>query len=291
MSAHGHTTADQAGQADLFTARVERKYFLPKSSARAFVAGMNEALSVHRFVGLHANTLPRPVHFVSTLYFDNQERDFARACLDERNGTKIRVREYYDEHPDLAELATSSRDMIRVQPTIWLEVKGHTEGHSHKHRSAVDVAQLSELFAADSISSWLRRYAAALPSKELHGLLAEIGTLCDRHATPVGPDCVVRYRRRAWQDEQGSVRVTFDSQVAFFPAPASGRTYQGSLREAVVDDAAGSLDSYLVEVKCVGTAPAWLDALCRDAKLMPAQISGRSFSKFLAASRAVHGGL
>ena len=53
---------------------------------------------------------------------------------------------------------------------------------------------------------------------------------------------------------------------------------------------AAAIAAYLVEIKLVREAPAWLTELILRAQLEPALLpTGRRFSKFLAASGAVHG--
>jgi len=270
----------------IFTDRVELKYYLEPARAQAFVTELGKRIAMHRFGGPGANTLPRPVHYVTTLYFDTSARDIARACALESDSVKLRVREYYDEHPELAELATSRAEMSREARLLWLEIKTHGKAHTRKTRLSFERGRLGQVLA-DAL-------AGGGPGEGARSALAsdldhQLDQLRERCRGPLRPSCVAHYRRRAWQSDSGELRITLDSSLRFFPAPADMLERGLSLRDLSRAEPAGALASYLVEVKMVCDTPTWLASLARAAGLELATAHGRRFSKFLAASEAVHG--
>jgi hypothetical protein len=93
--------------------RRELKFKLVEARAAAFAAEVAARIPKHRFQGTGANRLPRARHYVTTVYFDTAARDLYRAVRDDPDSLKIRAREYYDLHPELLELATDARDIVR----------------------------------------------------------------------------------------------------------------------------------------------------------------------------------
>jgi hypothetical protein len=93
------------------------------------------------------------------------------------------------------------------------------------------------------------------------------------------------------------MRITLDTRLGFYRAPVDlyGRPGESgefrkhiSLRKVVSGPPVARMDNYLVEIKLRGEQPDWLRALSHATKLVPAREGPRSFSKFLAASHAVH---
>ena len=145
-------SADVRNDALIFADRVEHKYFLRPSEARAFVDGVTQQIGEHRFRGLNANTLPRPVHYVPTLYFDSETREIAQACERGDDNVKLRAREYYDEHPDLTEVVTSRSGVIRREPLVWLEVKARIGATTRKVRFSLPSNEVSDFLSEGVIS-------------------------------------------------------------------------------------------------------------------------------------------
>ena len=109
--------------------RHERKFVIQRGRLKRFAAAMDSMFSRHRFTGDGANRLPGAHHFVTTIYFDTPARD-----VFQRPDIKVRAKEYYDLHPGLTESATDPRQLVRFQPTLWLERKARDHGSSGKQR-------------------------------------------------------------------------------------------------------------------------------------------------------------
>ncbi|PRQ05879.1 VTC domain protein [Enhygromyxa salina] len=285
MSSNPDLVLDDAA---LFENRTERKYFLAPAQARGFVDAVSEHLEPHRFRGEGASEVPRPVHFITTLYFDTPSLEIAQACRSGRDNLKLRAREYYDEHPDLAELATSHRELVRSSRTVWLELKARDNHVTRKLRFPLPADEVTGFLAGRELTPRALELHRREWGARAEDMLDEVRRLCARVEGPLRADCLVHYRRRAWQDQTGHLRVTLDTRVAYHrPEPDLFHGFT-SLRDAVAGPPVARLGSYLVELKLRGDMPGWLTATVDAAKLEPARIGERQFSKFLAASAAVH---
>ncbi|PRP96002.1 VTC domain-containing protein [Enhygromyxa salina] len=284
-------SADVQNDALIFADRVEDKYFLDPAHARAFVDGVTRQIGEHRFRGHNANTLPRPVHYVTTLYFDSQSREIARACERGDDNVKLRAREYYDEHPDLTEVVTSRSGVIRREPLVWLEVKARVGVSTRKVRFSLPSPEVGEFLSGGVISEKTLAQQRSNWGPDADQVFEQITQLCTQTEGPLRPDCLAHYRRRAWQDPSGSMRVTLDTRIGFYRPPVdmfSGSGEYISLRKLASGPPITRLPQYLVELKLRDAQPDWLRALISSTKLEPARVGQRTFSKFLAASRAVH---
>jgi hypothetical protein len=203
---------------DLSADRQEHRYLLAPEQTQEFAQALNRQLAHHRFRGASANTLPRPQHFVTTVYFDTPSRHAYRAL---RAGSvreplaKLRAREYYDLHPSLAELATDSRHLVRHSPGLWLELKFRDGNRTGKSRLAIPRRYVPELLS--SLTGPVPRLEpnddydydndAQTPAPTPvwdEAVMREIQSFCRRFPEPLRADCLVHYRRLPWQDPEGS---------------------------------------------------------------------------------------
>lgn len=237
--------------------RIETKYLVSNTATNRLVCKLLSQLPVHRFTGEGANRLPEPHHFITTVYFDTASHDHLKAAhADPEHNVKIRAREYYDLHPSLTELATSPAQIVHFQPWVWLEVKRRDAGRSTKQR--------------------LRLAKHELPN-----------VLCGAHslwpAGPLRPSCVVNYRRIAFQDAMGALRITVDLDIGFYRPPADLWTCVSGLVRGSFGAPADVERGVLVEVKRSAAAPDWLAQALAAAQAEPV-----SYSKFSRAGRVVH---
>ncbi|MES1165286.1 MAG: VTC domain-containing protein [Verrucomicrobiota bacterium] len=265
--------------------REETKYLLSPEAVAAMIAVLNARLSPHRFVGEGANHLPDPHHFVTSIYFDTPGRShFQEAVADGLHNVKIRAKEYYDLHPSLAELATDPAQIVRYQPWIWFELKRREGARTLKSRFRLPKREVPAFLAGQrGVSDAVAPGGPALSEREKAGI-AEIVRHCQALSDPLVAACLVNYRRRSWQDPAGALRVTLDAQLAFFAPPADLWQRDQALVRSELGTALARERRAVLEVKHIGSTPAWLD----EALGMPG-VTAFQFSKFLVASEAVHG--
>lgn len=285
--------------------RRELKFKLSESAAAAFAAQVSARIPKHRFQGQGANRLPRARHYVTTVYFDTAARDLYRAVREDPDNLKIRAREYYDLHPELLELATDPRDIVRYSPVLWIEIKGKRDGRTYKRRIGIPKGDVSPFFEDGEVSkAMLELQRDRPPSPAAHGdgelvssplseppvhsddVIGELLALRERFTEPLRASCLVNYRRTAFEDAAGTLRVTFDHRMACFQAP--GTLWEST--KPLVREALGTPvyeeTAYILEIKARGELPDWVSGLIEQAGA-----AEHIFSKFVTASETVFGPL
>ncbi len=250
--------------------RRELKFKLPEAKAAAFAAQISARIPKHRFQGTGANRLPRARHYVTTVYFDTGARELYRAVRDDPDALKVRAREYYDLHPELLELATDARDIVRYSPVLWIELKGKRDGRTYKRRVGIPKEDVVPFFEHGTVSPAMRELQRAShppprrienasefppPLESANGsgadsepsldVIDELSALRSRFSEPLRASCLVNYRRTAFEES-----------------------------------------CYILEVKARTELPSWLSDL-----LEQAGAAEPVFSKFVTASEKVFGPL
>jgi hypothetical protein len=263
----------------MFAERSEHAYFLIADNAPIFVDRVGEYLGAHCFYPSEDDAFEPPAHYVTTLYFDTDTREILRACERGNAGVRLRAREYYDHDPELG---------IRREPLLWLEVKASSGASTRKMRFAIPSTKIHGFLSDGVISRRMLMMQAPGWGRSAEAVIHEIAELCTQTAGPLRPDCLAHYRRRAWQDVGETMRITLDTELTFHRPPGNLFRTGARLSDAVVGIPAGQLRYSLVEIKLRREQPSWLRQLIFDVGLEPALDHQRAFSKFVAASRAVH---
>ena len=276
-----------AADGDMTAARDEIKFVLPRAHLQRFALAMSNRLPHHRFTGRGANPLPRPRHFVTTIYFDTPSRhQYQQVKRDREARVKMRAREYYDLHPSLAELATDPRQIVRYQPVLWLELKYKQGDRTGKRRIGLPKKQVPQFFAEGSVTPEMLELGRRTYGEEGDAVLAEIAEHRRRFPEPLAADCLVSYRRLPWQDAQAQLRVTLDLGIEFYDPPADLWQREQALVRETLGPCRGRLLDGILELKCRGELPEWMQELLQSVAAERVRIS-----KFEQASEAVHGRL
>ncbi len=183
-------------QADqrLTAERDEVKYLLDAAEARDLSVQAADALDEHAYTGEGANRLPGARHYITTVYFDTDARDIFRASLEGDSHTKVRAREYYDDHPDLVELATDPRELIRYNPVVWIEIKERDGGVTRKRRFGLPKADVPSFFARGEITPAMIELAEREHGAAAKDVLEQMQALRRRFARPLRAVCLVNYQ-------------------------------------------------------------------------------------------------
>ena len=264
--------------------RLELKFRVSQQHAANFSRDVAAHLSEHRFAGKGSNPLPRARHYVTTVYFDTAQRDLYRAVRQDENNLKIRAREYYDLHPELLELATSSGDIVRYSPVLWIELKGKQSGRTYKRRIGIPKGDVVDFFEHGRVSSAMREIQSRQRSAPADDLIAELLGLRQRYAEPLKPSCLVNYRRTAFQNAEGTLRITLDQRLACFAAQPDLLSQKRPLLRDYLGAPRYEESDYILELKALEQPPEWLDQL-----LAQCGAARSTLSKFVIASEAVHG--
>jgi SPX domain protein involved in polyphosphate accumulation len=264
--------------------RVELKFKVSAAHASAFARGLGAHVSEHRFEGKGANRLPRARHYVTTVYFDTPSLDLYRAVRSSDDNLKVRAREYYDMHPELLELATHANQVVRYSPVLWVEVKGKHQGRTYKRRIGIPKTDVSAFFERGEVSAAMHALQVEQRGAKADDVITELLDLRTRYAEALRPSCLVNYRRTAFQNSTGTVRITLDQRLACFaPTPDLLLQPKPLLRE-YLGRACYEEPSFILEVKLTGDLPDWLEQLMKSARA-----EQHAFSKFVTASETVYG--
>ena len=273
--AHSSGTDDAAITAE----REETKYLVSQAALPELRRVITARLEPHRFTGEAANRLPGAQHFVTTIYFDTPSLSYlAAAKHDQQSHLKIRAKEYYDLHPSLAELATLPEQILRYQPWLWFELKRREGSITSKRRFRFPKSAAASLFDEQRTPAGLPEFGSERADAE--ALIAHVRAQPER----IAPSALVNYRRLSFQNPASTLRVTIDLDLAFFPVPNELFRRPRPLSKSELGQAAGAEPRAVVEVKRREPQPGWLaEALARACG------GAVGFSKFVAASEAIHG--
>ncbi len=269
-----------ANDAAITAQRVETKYLVAPSALPALTQCIAAELEPHRFTGEAANRLPDAQHFVTTVYFDTPSLSyFAAAKLNKQSNLKIRAKEYYDVHPSLTELATKPEQILRYQPWLWFELKRREGLSTSKRRFRFPKAAAATLFDENRAPENLPEGGSERADAD--ALIAHVHAQTER----VAPSALTSYRRLSFQNPDSTLRVTIDLGLAFYRVPPDLFRRARPLSKSELGTPAGVEARAVVEVKRRAGLPAWLEQALTQAGAGPV-----TFSKFVAASEAVHGG-
>jgi len=276
---------DDTPEALMTAERQEIKYVILQTSAQRLVQEASLKLPRHRFTGAGENPLPQPWHYVTTIYFDTPSRDLYRAAVASESNLKLRAKEYYDVNPGLAELATDPRQLHHpFRPALFLEIKHKDGSRTGKRRVSIPKRDVPGFFGQGAITPEMIRLQEHVYGPAAERVLREVADLLGRYQEPMRADCLVNYRRLVWQDEPGAVRMTLDLGIAFFAPPEDLWQRDYTLVREELGSAVAVERRCVLEVKARGTPPAWLDTMLAQTGAVR-----EGYSKFEAASRAVHG--
>jgi hypothetical protein len=268
--------------------REETKYLVSAEQGRALMREIDLHLARHQHAGEDGGELPDLRHYVTTIYFDTPSRTLYRAAQGNESHLKLRAKEYYNLLAELTEPATDTRPLVRYQPTLWLELKSREGRHTGKQRIGLPKHDVPAFFARGQITADMLAIQQAIHGAEARDVLEAVAALCASCGQPLAADCLVNYRRIAWQDAAGRLRITLDEELATFRPPADLWTREWALVPATLaretlGPPVTKEKRLVLEIKQRGEVPRWLLELL-DARA----ITRARFSKFEAASSATH---
>jgi hypothetical protein len=220
---------------------------------------------------------------VTTTYFDTASRESFEQAQGRGRSIKLRAKDYYDVHADLVELATDPDELVRSNEILWLEVKRRDGTRTQKRRLGIPKGDAPGFFAEGTVTPEMLRIQLELYGERAGDALGDLRALPGTFSSPMRADCLVNYRRSAWQSEDGALRVTLDSQLAFFTPPADLWERKGPLVRETLGSPVHEVQAHVLELKSRESVPDWLQALLEEHGCSPSL-----HSKFIEASKAVH---
>ena len=262
--------------------RMERKYLVERAAAGALQRRLDQHLSRHTH---SERELPGAQLYATTVYFDTRSRHLFRQATSADEGVKLRAREYYAIDPSMVQLARRPEELVRFDRVLWFELKYRQRGHVQKRRFGIPKPDVPGFLSDGRITVEMVDVQARDYGEKARRVLREASGLCQHYGEPFGVDCLVNYRRVAWQDAAGTLRVTLDRDLRAYRAPDDLWTRQFALSAEALGQPSGVFGKAILEIKSRGPLPVWID----DA-LSSVGAESSDFSKFVTASRSVHSG-
>lgn len=188
-----------------------------------------------------------PIAFSRTTYLDTPDLMYL-ASSKEGVSRRLRIREYAG--------AAAAGEPVRLMDLCYLEYKESQAGQRSKARVRVAAHDIAEILQKPSRLIDGSRNPSRAELRAGHVLVREL------EGKRLSPQLTTWYRRQSLRDASGCVRVTLDTELAFCHpiVPGAGSADQPVLpRERVL----GNAPACMLEVKCMGEPPAWLERAMR----------------------------
>ena len=166
---------------------------------------------------------------------------------------------------------------------LWLELKVREGLRSEKYRMGISPMELRRFLGQGRRQ---RRGMSSIPppANAQRGDTYEVlRNYLDGFDAPLQASCRVHFRRRAWEDAQGSLRVTMDSELRMFGPPELWARDVPTFHSPA-DTPTASESRVIVELKSLGEVPSWWDELEQQHGTERSR-----YSKFCTAARAALG--
>ncbi len=220
--------------------RYEKKYLITKEK-------LDEILpELLKYMDLDEYCIGGREYRIYSIYYDTENHDIIRQNSSKPYyKEKMRIRSYYDK---------SSPD-----DTVFMELKKKSNGVGNKRRIKLKIKEI-EPFVNEGILPETKDYLSAQVAKELKYFLEK---------NKVRPALYVQYDRLAlFGKEDKDFRMTFDRNL---------RTRRSNfvLGESDEDELLLPENTYIMEIKILGSMPMWLSKLLSENELF-----SRGFSKY-----------
>jgi len=213
-----------------------------------------------------------PTTYVTTVYFDTQDLFFYhRARRKPDNNIKIRLKEYY--YPK-----DGSGDFL-WSPHCWIEIKRRHREVIHKNRFCVSKELVPAFLVGEDLFEDVLALNAEIPIDDLRLIYGRIRRLFQSFS--IEARAIVSYRRRTYQREETSLRITFDDEIAFYVVPHGLYNGYPALTRYALGTPQKQERYVIVEIKDPGEIPRWLESALRD-------LPSINYSKFLTSTREIY---
>ena len=283
LSDVGMRAAGSAREVQVFRRR-EQKYEVGAAAATFLRQEIARRLPCFEFEPGHPQT------YVTTIYFDTRNREFYRQA--ERNyedNVKIRVKEYYYAFRDTAlrgEGGPATRNgqggaaRFKVSPTCYVEIKQRVAGIVVKKRFGLPKTHLVPLLRGEDVWPVLQESSSNGELDALREVYREMRRYLATYHFEI--TSVVTYRRTVFQECEADLRVTFDDRLSVYAPSSSLYDSFEALTVDVLGTPLRTSQRVILEIKCPGEYPDWLEKALRDH-------STRRLSKFTTSVRLLLG--
>jgi hypothetical protein len=236
--------------------RREQKYEVGRAAAVFIREEIARRLPLFEFERGHPST------HVTTLYFDTRNRDFfRRAVRNYDDNVKIRVKEYYYELPPSAGSGEPGRNgavhAYKTSPICYVELKQSAAGTVIKKRFGFPKRELPLLLGGQDVWPILLKMTPPEDVAPLREVYREFQRYLGMYLIEI--TSIVNYRRTVYQESENELRITFDDQLAVYQPVATLYDGADALTPEVLGRPIRTSDKVILEIKCPGTYPSWLE--------------------------------
>src|SRR5690606_834240 len=121
--------------------------------------------------------------------------------------------------PSMVEIARRPEQLVRFDPVLWFELKHKRGSRVRKQRFGVPKLDVPGFLSDGRITQQMVDLQSERFGPLARDALAELAHLCQLYGEPFGVDCIINYRRVAWQNDAGTLRLTLDREVSFYAPP------------------------------------------------------------------------
>lgn len=231
--------------------RLEKKYLLNSFQAELLIG------QVGFYIPLDKKSTENP--FISSIYFDNAEWKCFNAQIEKQNPRfKLRLRQYGENEND-----------VRRR---FLEIKRKNNSISYKERLNIHLPDSKS--ATDFLLDYVRTSNMKIKVDSINDVYHKIrNVIQDNRLEPV---VQVSYKRIAFENQDRTLRITFDTGLNFQSFPAL-------FNRSVFTNHEMPDDFFIMEIKYKGKIPVWLKRL-----LKLNNIQRQRFSKYCKAIKSIY---
>ena len=235
--------------------RYEKKYLITKEKLDEIMPVLLEYMELDPFC-IGGNE-----YRIYSIYYDTVNHDIIRQNSSKPYyKEKMRIRSYYDRSDP--------------EDTVFMEIKKKSNGVGNKRRIKIKLKEI-EPFVSEGILPETKDYLSAQVAKELQYFLKK---------NKVRPALYVQYDRLAlFGKEDKDFRMTFDRNLRT-------RRKNFVLGESDEDELLLPDNTYIMEIKILGSMPIWLAKLLSENELFSRGFSkyGQVYKRDAAAGRLVY---
>ncbi len=247
----------------LVVKRMERKYKVEQNDVPAFLDALSSKMKVSEYI------LGRPVVQIATVYLDTPDFHYAKRALNNSSmSIKLRAKDY----------SYRVQGALETSNFCWVEIKSRDGISTEKWRFPMSKRVFGQLYRGRDVS---KAVASSARKKSYSKQAVENYKRFQSHIheREIAPSTVVTYSRRVFELEAWKLRLTVDSNVRYYKAPADPYSYLKTIVPEKLGEPIGTEDDVIVETKSANGVPGWLWSLLRACK------SAQELSKFASSSK------
>ena len=209
-----------------------------------------------------------PYQYITTVYFDTEKLDFYRTAKSfYDNNLKIRLKEYYYQNGSSHGEPTNGLRNGTEAPhwltldTCFVEIKQRIQGLVVKRRFEVPKRLFGRFLAGEDVWAKLVEWRPGYEVSGVADIYQEFRWFVQNYQ--VIPKSIINYRRSVYQQDELTLRITFDDEIAVYPPVSGLYDSVGTLARNFLGVPRQVFEKVILEIKNKDLYPDWLISLLR----------------------------